>query len=71
MPRLSFADNGGGRRWLRFRGVPTMSYRLQRAPASTGPWIPLDTLTAPASGLLEYHDATPPPSQAFYRTVQP
>ena len=27
--------------------------------------------TAPASGILEFHDTHLPPGQAFYRTVQP
>jgi len=26
---------------------------------------------APASGFIDFHDTTPPPDHAFYRTVQP
>jgi hypothetical protein len=44
---------------------------LQRASSLIGPWSDLATNTAPASGLVEFHEATPPPGPAFYRTVQP
>jgi hypothetical protein len=56
---------------LSFTGTPGLSYKIERAPAVTGPWTPINTQTAPASGLLEYLAAPPLPSQAFYRTVQP
>jgi len=46
-------------------------YHLQRATSVTGPWDTIDTQTAPASGLIEYHETNPPPGQAFYRSVQP
>jgi hypothetical protein len=55
----------------RGEGWPGLNYRLQRAPAITGPWSDLATNTASASGLLEFHDTLPPPGQAFYRTAQP
>jgi hypothetical protein len=29
------------------------------------------TNTAPANGLIEYHETTPPPGDAFCRTAQP
>jgi hypothetical protein len=63
--------DGSGGYFLRFTGAPDVTYRLQRAPSVTGPWDTLATLTAPASGPLEFHDAPPPPGQAFYRTVLP
>jgi hypothetical protein len=56
---------------LRFTGIPGRSYIIERAPTVTGPWIPINTQTAPASGLREYIDATPPAGSAFYRTAQP
>jgi len=56
---------------LYFKGIPGLSYRLQRAVGVTGPWATIDTQTAPASGLIEYHETNPPPSAAFYRTVTP
>jgi hypothetical protein len=48
-----------------------VTYRLQRAASVTSTWTNLATNTAPASGLIEYHDTSPLPGQAFYRTVQP
>lgn len=63
--------NGSRGQFIRFTGAPDVTYRLQRAPNVTGPWDTLTTLTAPASGLLEFHDTTAPADQAFYRTVQP
>lgn len=56
---------------LRFTGIPARNYRIERAPAVTGPWSTINTQNAPASGLLEYLDAPAPRGQAFYRTVQP
>ena len=52
-------------------GVPTVTYRLQRAATVTGPWSDVATNAAPASGLIEFHETTPLPGQAFYRAVQP
>ena len=52
-------------------GAPDVTCRLQRAFSVTGPWSDLATNTAPASSVIEYHEASPPPGQAFYRTVQP
>jgi hypothetical protein len=37
----------------------------------TGPWDTITTNAAPAAGLIEYHETTPPPDAAFCRTVQP
>ena len=68
---LVLARGGNGGYLLSFNGTPGFSYRLQRATEITGPWNNLDTQTAPASGLVEYHDTNPPNTQAFYRAVQP
>jgi len=70
-PRLSLLPDGGGGYFLRLSGASDFTYRLQRASSITGPWDTHATLTAPASGLLEFHDTPAPPGQAFYRTVQP
>jgi hypothetical protein len=70
-PALALARDGSGGYFLRFYGVPDLAYRLQRAPSVTGPWSALVTNTAPASGLIEYHETSPLPGAAFYRTVQP
>ena len=50
---------------------PNLTYQLQRASSMTGPWNTIDTQTAPASGLIEYHETSPLPGAAFYRTVTP
>jgi uncharacterized delta-60 repeat protein len=70
LPPVSIALVPGGIR-LRFTGTPGQSYNIERAPAVAGPWNTINTQAAPASGLLEYHDALPEPGSGFYRTVQP
>jgi FG-GAP repeat len=70
-PRLALVRDGGGGYFLRFTGAPEVTYRLQRAPSVTGPWSAIVTNTAPASGRIEYHETSPPPDAAFYRTAQP
>ena len=62
---------GSGGLFIRYTGAPDVTYRLQRAASVTGTWSDLATNTAPASGLIEYHDTSPLTAQAFYRTVQP
>jgi hypothetical protein len=42
---------------------------LERAPSPSGPWTPIATQTAPASGLIEFLDANAPSGQAFYRAA--
>ena len=69
--RLTLARDDSIGYLIRFTGAPDLTYHLQRAVLATGPWNPLGTLVAPASGTLEYHDAAPPSGQAFYRVVQP
>jgi hypothetical protein len=68
---LAIARDGSGGLFVRYTGAPDVTYRLQRAASVTGPWSDLATNTAPASGLVEFHEATPLLGQAFYRTVQP
>jgi hypothetical protein len=70
-PSLAFTPDSSGGYFIRLAGHAGFPYRLQRAPGVIGPWDTLDTHTAPASGLIEYHETNPPPGQAFYRTVQP
>jgi hypothetical protein len=41
-----------------------------RAHNLTGPWDTSAPQTAPASGLLEFHDWFVPSGRAFYRAVQ-
>jgi hypothetical protein len=70
-PMLALAPDASGGYLLGFNGAPEITYRLQRAPSVTGPWSDLATNTAPASGRIEYHETSPPPGAAFYRTAQP
>jgi hypothetical protein len=70
-PTLALGPDGSGGYLLGFNGAPEITYRLQRAPSVTGPWSDLVTNTAPASGRIEYHETSPPPGAAFYRTAQP
>jgi len=70
-PRLAIVPDGSGGYIIRFNGIPGNTYRLQRTPAVTGPWASSSPQTAPASGVVEFHDLFPLPAQAFYRTVQP
>jgi T5SS/PEP-CTERM-associated repeat protein len=69
--QLAFERDGSGGFFVRYTGAPDVTYRLQRAASLTGPWSDLATNTAPASGFIEFHETTPPPGQAFYRTAQP
>ena len=55
---------------LRFRGSGGHSYEFSRATNVTGPWIVLNSATAPLSGVIEYEDDDPPPSSAFYRMTE-
>jgi hypothetical protein len=68
---LTIARDGSSGLFIRITGAPDVTYRLQRAASVTGPWSGFATNIVPASGLIEYHETTPPPDQAFYRTVQP
>ncbi len=56
--------------YVRFTGIPGVTYDIQRAPTISGPWSTIGTIVAPGSGMAEYHDANPPPGQSFYRTLQ-
>jgi hypothetical protein len=70
-PTLALAPDGSGGYFLDLNGVADVTYRMQRAPSVAGPWSDLATNTAPASGRIEYHETSPPPGAAFYRTAQP
>ena len=70
LPPLSIALDPAGIH-LRFTGVASHAYNIERAPAVTGPWSTIATPTAPPGGLIEYTDTNPPPGTAFYRTSTP
>ena len=69
-PQLSIAPDGSGGYFIRCNGIIGFSYELQHAPTVTGPWTTKETITALASGVMEFHDTNAPPGQAFYRVVQ-
>ena len=70
-PRLALQPDGTGGYFIRLQGVPGKTHRLQRAPDLTDSWDTISTLSVPALGSIEYHDAAAPSGQAFYRTVTP
>jgi uncharacterized repeat protein (TIGR03803 family) len=70
-PQLTIVPDGGGGYFLRLtNAVPGLGYRLQRAHSLPGPWTTSAPQTAPASGLVEFHDLFPPPDRSFYRAAQ-
>jgi hypothetical protein len=70
-PRLGVERDGSGGYLPGITGAPDITYRMQRAPRLSGPWSDLVSNTARASGRIEYHETSPPPGAAFYRTAQP
>jgi hypothetical protein len=56
---------------LTFTGIIGQSYFIQRAPAVTGPWSYLATVTPTLERLIEYIDVARPLSAGFYRTATP
>jgi len=69
--RLALTPDGNGGYVINFKGVPDLTYRLQRASGVTGPWDTIATNNVPASGLIQHHETSLLPGAAFYRTVQP
>ena len=70
-PLLALVPDDSDGYFIRFNGASAVTYLLQRASNVTGPWDTIAMPIAPASGFIEYHETTPPPSAAFYRTVTP
>ncbi len=70
-PWLVLEPDGGAGWFIHFTGHSGLTYRLQRASSLSGPWFTSAPVTAPASGLLSFWDLFPPPTQAFYRAIQP
>jgi hypothetical protein len=54
-----------------FAGIPGLTYSVQRAPAVTGPWTTIGTVTVGSDGIASYVDVKPSPRDAFYRTIYP
>jgi hypothetical protein len=65
-----FPDHSGGYT-VRYKQTPGITYRMERAPAVTGPWDTIATLQPNEVGIISVHDTNAPPSQAFYRTATP
>jgi len=66
-PALSIVSAGY---YLRFTGIPGVSYDIQRAPSVNGPWTTITSAVAPPSGFIEYHEVNPPAAASYYRTLQ-
>ena len=69
--RLIISIDGSSGFFLRSTVAPQTTCRLQRALSPSGRWDTIATLTAPTSGQIEYHEASTPDGQSFYRVVQP
>ena len=69
-PRLTIAPDGGDGYLIDLYGTFNFVYRFQRSPSPAGPWTSRGSQTAPASGLIEFHDLFPPQDRGFYRAVQ-
>ena len=67
---MSIVRDGSGGYFIDVHGTANLTYRLQRTTNLTGPWATSAPQTAPASGLIEFHDLFPPPDRAFYRALQ-
>jgi secreted PhoX family phosphatase len=67
---LSIAPDGSGGFFMRVQGKANLSYQLQRTPTMNGQWTTNAMQTAPASGVVEFHDTSPLLDRAFYRAVR-
>ena len=68
--RVFIAPDGSGGFFIRVQGRGNLSYQLQRAQTLNGQWITNAVQTAPGSGLVEFHDPSPPSDRGFYRAFQ-
>jgi N-acetylneuraminic acid mutarotase len=59
----------GGGITVNFVGTPAVTYTVQRAPALTGPWAAVGTVTVGQTGMGAYKDPSPTAGQTFYRTA--
>lgn len=67
--QLAITSTGSSNYVIELKGVPDLTYRLERAPSVTGPWSTIATELTPASGLIEFHEMSPPSDVSFYRSV--
>ena len=68
-PRMVSATIVPGGVAVRFTSVPGSNNQLQRAEAMAGSWLTLTNIPAPASGAVDFTDATPS-RNGFYRVVR-
>jgi DNA-binding beta-propeller fold protein YncE len=68
--RVFIAPDGSGGFFIRVQGRGNLSYQLQRAQTLNGQWTTNAVQTAPGSGLVEFHDPSPPSDRGFYRAFQ-
>jgi hypothetical protein len=66
---VTITRDGSGGYFLRWRGIPGLTYRLLRAATPTGSWSTLASTTAPGSGDMAYQETSPFPGRAFYRVA--
>src|SRR5581483_7085642 len=63
---------GTGSRWLKFRGLPGWTYRIQyRDVLGQGTWHDLASVTPSASGVCQCIDPAPNGTSRYYRAVWP
>ncbi|WP_367870726.1 tandem-95 repeat protein [Luteolibacter sp. Populi] len=60
----------GNQHRVRFHGVPGVQYSYQRSEDLVR-WTTLQTLTAGATGVVEFTDSTPPSGNGYYRLTAP
>jgi NHL repeat len=60
----------GGGIQVRFRGIPGVTYKIQRSTDLLS-WQDMGTTIAGDTGEIQYTDPTPPSPSGFYRMVQP
>ena len=54
----------------RFAAIPSFTYSIERSTNAID-WTPLQSVTAPESGLIEFLDPAPPVGPVYYRTAIP
>jgi len=69
--RLEFQALDGRGLTLRVFGAASTVWRIQRAPAVTGPWADVGTLVLDSQGAGLFHDPNIPSTTGFYRAARP
>lgn len=67
-PQIMPAAGGGMQ--VRFRGIPGVTYRIQRSTDLQN-WQDIETAVGGDAGEIQYVDPAPPSPSGFYRLVQP